>query len=78
MTFTALVIGSAPTGNVAFTADGGSISGCSAVALAGSGNSRTAACTTSALAVGAHAIIASYAGNAGNVRLRVPRSSRPS
>ena len=66
VTFTATVTGSAPTGTVAFTTDGAGISGCGAVALAGSGNSRTAACTTSALAVGTRAIVASYGGNSGN------------
>ncbi len=66
VTFTASVTGSAPTGNVAFTADGVAIGGCTAIALAGSGNTRTAACTTSALAEGSRAIVASYGGNAGN------------
>jgi filamentous hemagglutinin family protein len=66
VTFTALVTGNAPTGNVAFAADGTGIIGCSAIALSGSGNSRTAACTTSALAVGTRAIVASYAGNGSN------------
>jgi hypothetical protein len=36
------------------------------IALTGTGNSRTAACTTSSLAVGTHPITASYAGDAGN------------
>ncbi len=66
VTFTATINGSAPTGSVAFTADGGGISGCSSIALTGSGDSRTAACTTSALAVGTRSIIASYGGNSAN------------
>jgi len=66
VTFTATVNGNLPTGNVAFNADGSGIAGCTAVALAGSGNTRTAACTTTALASGAHAITATYAGNAQN------------
>lgn len=66
VTFTATVNGSAPTGNVAFTSDGVTITSCSAIALSGSGNSRTAACATSSLTVGTHAIVATYAGNAGN------------
>ena len=66
VTFTATVNGNAPSGGVAFTSDGASISGCTAVSLSGSGNSRTAACTTSTLAAGAHSIVASYAGNASN------------
>jgi hypothetical protein len=36
------------------------------VALTGSGNARTAACTTSALSQGTHSIVAAYAGDAGN------------
>ncbi len=66
VTFTATVTGSAPTGNVNFKDGATSIAGCSAVALSGSGNSRTAVCTTAALAVGTHSITAAYGGNAGN------------
>jgi hypothetical protein len=66
VTFTASVIGNAPTGTVLFTDKGVTIAGCAAVALAGSTNTRTAMCTTSALAAGSHAIVAQYAGNAGN------------
>ena len=66
VTFSASVTGSSPTGTVQFTAGGTTISGCSAAALAGSGNTRTATCTTSALAVGTHAIVAQYSGNATN------------
>ena len=66
VTFTATVTGSAPTGSVNFKDGGSSLSGCSAVALTGSGNSRTAACATSALAVGVHNIVGDYSGDAGN------------
>ncbi len=66
VTFTATVTGSAPTGNVSFKDGGSTVAGCSAVALAGSGNSRTAACSTSNLTVGNHSIVATYGGNAGN------------
>ncbi len=66
ITFTATVTGSAPTGNVSFNADGAGIAGCTAVALAGAGNARTASCTTASLAAGTHAITAMYAGNAQN------------
>jgi hypothetical protein len=66
VTFTATVSGSAPTGSVAFTSDGSGIAGCAAQALSGSGNSRTATCATSALVTGAHAIVASYAGDSAN------------
>src|SRR6185503_482627 len=58
--------GTNPTGSVAFSSDGNGIAGCSAVALAGSGNARTAACATSALSQGTHSIVAAYAGDAGN------------
>jgi hypothetical protein len=54
VTFTATVSGSAPTGTVGFTAGGSTIGGCAGVALSGSGNIRTAACTTSALGAGNH------------------------
>ena len=63
VTFTATVTGAAPTGSVAFLANGNPIAGCDAVALAGSGNTRSAACATGALPAGTHAIVASYAGN---------------
>ncbi len=66
VTFTATVTGSNPTGSVAFTDAGNALAGCSAVALAGSGNARTAPCPTSALTLGTHSIVAAYAGDAGN------------
>jgi RHS repeat-associated protein len=66
VTFTATVLGSAPTGSVNFTDGGTTIPGCSAVALSGSGNSKTAQCMTSGLTVGSHAIVASYSGDATN------------
>ena len=62
VTFTATVAGSAPTGEVAFSADGSTIAGCNAVAL----SAASAACTTSGLAVGGHSILASYGGDANN------------
>ncbi len=66
VTFTATVAGSNPTGSVNFKDGANSITGCSAVALAGSGNSKTAACSTSALTAATHSITAAYAGDAGN------------
>jgi hypothetical protein len=66
VTFTATVVGSNPTGSVNFKDGASSISGCSAVALAGSGNSRTAACSTSTLTAATHSITAAYSGDAGN------------
>jgi hypothetical protein len=73
VTFTATVTGSAPTGTVAFKDNGVTLAGCAAVALTGSGNTRTASCTTSALAVGTHSVVAQYSGNASNS----PSSSSP-
>jgi len=66
VTFTATVVGSNPTGSVNFKDGASSISGCSAVALAGSGNSRTAACSTGTLTAATHSITAGYSGDAGN------------
>ncbi len=66
VTFTATVTGNSPTGTVIFTDNGATISGCSAVALSGAGNSKTAACSTSGLAAGAHNITAYYGGDGNN------------
>ncbi|MEP7328294.1 MAG: Ig-like domain repeat protein [Betaproteobacteria bacterium] len=66
VTLTSTTTGVTPTGTVAFTDNGVGISGCGAVALVGSGNIRTAACSTSALTLGAHTILASYVGDSGN------------
>jgi hypothetical protein len=66
VTFTATVTGTNPTGSVAFTDGGNAISGCTGIALTGSGNARTAACSTSALSQGTHSIVAAYAGDTGN------------
>ena len=66
ITLTATVTGNNPTGTVNFKDGAASISGCSAVALSGTGNSKTAKCTTSALAAGTHSIVASYGGDGGN------------
>ena len=46
VTFTATVTGSAPTGTVNFKDGATSLAGCAAVTLAGSGNTRTATCST--------------------------------
>ncbi len=53
--------GPPPTGTVSFASNGTAISGCTAVPLA---SSLTAACTTSTLAVGTDAIVATYSGDA--------------
>lgn len=67
VTFTATVTGSAPTGVVAFAADGAPLAGCAAVYLTGPGDVRSAQCTTTTLSVGAHTLVASYAGDAQNI-----------
>jgi hypothetical protein len=66
VTFTASVTGSNPTGSVNFTDGGSSIAGCATVALSGSGNTRTAQCSTSTLSTATHAIVANYGGDASN------------
>jgi hypothetical protein len=66
VSFTATVTGSNPSGTVSFVDGSTSISGCGAVALAGSGNSRTAACATTSLSAGSHSIIATYSGDTSN------------
>ncbi len=67
VTFTATVAGAAPTGTVAFTDNGSSIAGCSAVALpAGTAASKAATCTTAALTAATHSIVATYSGDAAN------------
>src|SRR5207247_3553762 len=63
---TATVPGNAPTGSVAFTDGGSTLSGCGAMALAGSGNTKTASCSTSSLAAGTHSIVAAYSGDPAN------------
>jgi hypothetical protein len=73
VTFTATVSGTSPTGTVSFASAGTSIAGCSAVALTGTGNTRTAACTTSSLTTGSHSIVAAYSGSSTNA----PASSAP-
>jgi hypothetical protein len=66
VTFTATVTGTSPTGPVNFTDGGASIAGCGAVAVSGSGNTRTAACSAGALAASTHRIVASYSGDSAN------------
>jgi len=66
VTFTASVIGTAPTGIVAFKDGGVNIAGCATVAMSGTGNTRTATCSTSGLVQGTHTIAATYSGNTGN------------
>ena len=77
VTFTASVTGTSPTGSVTFKDAGTPIAACSSIALAGSGNTRTAACATAALATGVHSITADYAGDASNAISRAARCRRP-
>lgn len=68
VTFTATVAsGFQPGGTVLFRSDGATIAGCAAVALTGSGNSRTAQCTTTTLAAGSHTIDGAYSGDTFNL-----------
>lgn len=73
VTFTATVTGTNPTGTVDFHAGASTIAGCSAQAVSGGGNSRTAQCATAALAAGSHNITANYGGDPGNT----PSASAP-
>ena len=66
VTFTATITGTSPTGPVNFKDGSNSIAGCSAVALAASGNVGTAPCSTAALTVGTDSIRAVYAGDLTN------------
>ncbi|HQR10107.1 MAG TPA: DUF1800 family protein [Casimicrobiaceae bacterium] len=66
VTFIATVNGTAPSGTVSFTDNGAAIANCTSIALAVSGNTGSAACSTSTLAAGSHTIVASYGGNAAN------------
>jgi hypothetical protein len=75
VTFTALVAGTSPTGTVAFKDSGSTLSGCAAVALTGSGNNRSAACTSASLAAGTHAITAVYGGDSTNAASTSPAFS---
>lgn len=67
VTFTATVSGNAPTGTVSFKDDVSTIAGCAAVALGGSGSSRSAACSTATLTAGTHSITAAYSGDGANM-----------
>jgi hypothetical protein len=66
VTFTATITGTSLTGTVDFFDGGVPIGGCINKALSGSGGSRTATCTTSALILGTHTIEAAYSGDIAN------------
>jgi hypothetical protein len=67
VTCTTTISGTNPSGYVTFTDNGAPVAGCVGVALAGSGDTKTATCTTAALSVGSHAIGSRYSGDrAGN------------
>ena len=70
VTFTATVSGIVPTGSVTFRDGGANL--CTNVALAGSGDQRTAACTTSALSPGNHPITAAFNGDGNNATSTSP------
>jgi hypothetical protein len=82
VTLTAAFMGNAgaPTGTVTFMDNGAAIGGCSAVAIANG----KAACTTAAMAAGAHPVSGSYSGDAvygkgvaGPITLSVSGTSAP-
>jgi hypothetical protein len=60
--------GTTPTGSVRFQRAGGTIAGCAAQPLSGSGSVASATCTTSALSRGPNAITAVYNGDALHVQ----------
>ncbi len=66
VTLTASVTGASPTGSVSLADGGSALSGCTGLALSGSGSTATAACTTSSLAAGTHSLVATYSGDAAN------------
>jgi hypothetical protein len=66
VTFTASITGNAPTGRVSFYREGSPTYMCTAVALTGSGNTRTATCTTTYLLTGTFKIVATYGGDTNN------------
>ncbi len=72
VTFTATVVGNAPTGTVNFKDGGTTFGGCGAQPLSGSGNTKTATCVTSALALGSHSIVATYSGDGSNASSSSP------
>ncbi len=69
VTLTATVTGSDPSGSVLFSDSlTGNLSGCLfLIPLSGSGNTKTAQCTTSSLIEGAHVILADYQGDTANL-----------
>ena len=72
VTITATVLGSNPTGTVAFKDGANSIASCAAQAVSGSGNSRTATCTLNTLTQGTHSLTGVYSGDAGNLTSTSP------
>ncbi len=76
VTFTATVTGSTPTGTVNFKDGATSLTGCGAVALTGTGNVRTATCTTSTLTGGTHSMTAVFAGDSINAGSTSPALSQ--
>lgn len=63
VTFTATVVGSNPSGIVAFSVRGSPVVGCASVPLAGAGNSKSAACTTTFPAKGTYPVVARFGGD---------------
>ena len=66
VTLTATVDPITATGTVDFSADGNALADCANVALTGSGDNKTATCTTASLMGGTHTLRADYSGDANN------------
>lgn len=82
ITFAATVSGNEPTGTVQFLDGSATIPGCGAVPLSGSGNTKTAVCTTTWPEPGSHTIIVLYVvdpfnGASGDVATQVIAPSVP-
>ena len=64
---TTSITGTNLAGSMTFTNNGVNIPGCIGLALVGAGNTKTATCNTTTLAIGTHAVVANYSGDrAGN------------
>jgi hypothetical protein len=74
VSFTATVNGTNPTGTVSVASNGSPIAGCTSLGLSGTGNSKTALCTTAVAATGTYSVVASYSGDGSNAASASPLS----